>query len=142
MGEECFSREPSVTLEPRLQQKACSQSPVVQTLGVAIYRALDWGLDSSEERELSPQLECLIEGMVGGEEGNGAGSGAFDEGYSEPEAACRPVCSLRQVMALCSCRLVEPSLAPEHYQAVVRALFVETLELQTFLQKIRNAKQV
>lgn len=122
---------------------------------MAIYRALDWGLDDSEERELGPQLEQLIERMAGGDqggEGGGtAGNGTTDEGYSgqeeeeeeeEQEGVVRPVCTFRQVMALCASRLANPSLAPEHYQAVCRALFVETLELQTFLIKIRDAKEV
>lgn len=125
---------------------------MVQSLGVAIYRALDWGLDESEERELSPQLEQLIERMVGGDEaGESTGSGAADEGYSgqddeeeeeEEDGALRAVCSFRQVMVLCASRLANPAQAPEHYQAVCRALFVETLELRTFLTKIRDAKEV
>lgn len=130
----------------------------MQSLGVAIYRALDWGLDDSEERELGPQLEQLIERMVGGhqagEDGGPAWNSAADEGYSDEEedgeeeeeqqgpAAAKPVRAFRQVVALCAHRLADPSLAPEHYQAVCRALFVETLELQTFLVKIRDAKEV
>uniref|UniRef100_H3CTW2 Spire-type actin nucleation factor 2 n=1 Tax=Tetraodon nigroviridis TaxID=99883 RepID=H3CTW2_TETNG len=117
---------------------------LVQSLGVAIYRALDWGLDDSEERDLGPQLEQLIERMVGGdqggEDGSPAGNSAADEGYSG--RAAKPVRAFRQVMALCACRLADPSLAPEHYQAVCRALFVETLELQTFLVRIRDAKEM
>lgn len=128
---------------------------LVQSLGVAIYRALDWGLDDSEERELTPQLEHLIELMVGGDQGgegdSTAGNGTTDEGYSgqeeeeeeeEQEGVIKPVCTFRQVMSLCASRLANPCLAPEHYQAVCRALFVETLELQTFLIKIRDAKEV
>lgn len=128
---------------------------LVHSLGVAIYRALDWGLDDSEERELSPQLERLIERMAAGDQGeegdSTAGNGTTDEGYSgqeeeeeeeEQEGVIKPVCTFRQVMALCASRLTNPSLVPEHYQAVCRALFVETLELQTFLIKIRDAKEV
>ncbi|XP_063053346.1 protein spire homolog 2 [Engraulis encrasicolus] len=144
-----------------------AESQLVQSLGVAIYKALDWGLDDSEERELSPQLEQLIDRMVGGAESGEAGSeaggsGVADEGYSGQEgeeedeeeeeevlgegggdgtAACA-VRTFRQVMALCATRLANPGLAPEHYQAVCRALFVETLELQTFLTKIRDAKEM
>ncbi|KAL6107345.1 spire2 [Pungitius sinensis] len=136
-----------------------AERQLVQSLGVAIYRALDWGLEDSEERELSPQLERLIERMAGGEQGGegvcNAGKLTTDEGYSgqdeeeeeeeeeeEREGAMRPVSTFRQVMALCASRLADPSLAPEHYQAVCRALFVETLELQTFLTKIRDAKEM
>ncbi|XP_047452670.1 protein spire homolog 2 [Mugil cephalus] len=154
----------SLRREPRRDDEADTsplQPPperqVVRSLGVAIYRALDWGLDDSEERELSPQLERLIERMASGDQTGetdcAAGNGTSDEGYSgqeeedededeEEEAAIRPVCTFRQVMALCASRLSNPSLAPEHYQAVCRALFVETLELQTFLIKIRDAKEM
>lgn len=127
---------------------------------MAIYKALDWGLDDSEERELSPQLEQLIERMIGGVEATEGGSepggnGTTDEGYSgqeeeeeeddnnvESDGASRTVRTFRQVIALSATRLANPTLAPEHYQAVCRALFVETLELQTFLHKIRDAKEV
>ncbi|KAK2841718.1 hypothetical protein Q5P01_011918 [Channa striata] len=135
-----------------------AERQLVQSLGVAIYRALDWGLDDSEERELTPQLESLIEHMAGGGQGregdSTAGNGTTDEGYSGQEeeeeddeeqgqeGATRPVYTFRQVMALCAARLANPSLAPDHYQAVCRALFVETLELQTFLIKIRDAKEM
>lgn len=132
---------------------------LVQSLGVAIYRALDWGLDDSEERELGPQLERLIERMAGGEQGGeegspaGGGGSATDEGYGgqdeedeeedeEQERAAKPVRTFGQVVALCASRLADPGRAPEHYQAVCRALFLETLELQTFLVKIRDAKEV
>ncbi|XP_023811806.1 protein spire homolog 2 [Oryzias latipes] len=132
-----------------------AECELVQSLGVVIYQALDWGLDDSEERELSPQLERLIEKMVAGVQEEGVRSttknSTSDEGYSgqeeeeeeqQQEGTTRPVCTFRQVMALCASRLANPSVAPEHYQAVCRALFVETLELQTFLTKIRDAKEL
>ncbi|XP_037538599.1 protein spire homolog 2 [Nematolebias whitei] len=152
----------SLKSEPRHDDEDGPPPPViaerqmVQSLGVAIYRALDWGLDDSEERELSPQLERLIDRMASGDPGevgnSNTGNGTTDEGYSgqeeeeeeeeQQEGGTRPVCTLRQVMVLCASRLANPSLAAEHYQAVCRALFVETLELQTFLIKIRDAKEM
>lgn len=125
-------------------------------MGVAIYRALDWGLADSEERDLSPQLEQLIERMVAQEDDESAeclSSTTKDEGYSGPEdedeeeeeeeaGSVHAVRTLRQVMMLCARRLANPTVAPEHYQAVCRALFLETLELQTFLCRIRDAKEV
>ncbi|XP_060784486.1 LOW QUALITY PROTEIN: protein spire homolog 2 [Neoarius graeffei] len=131
------------------------ESQLVQSMGVAIYRALDWGLADSEERELSPQLEQLIECMVAGEDDESAeciSNTAKDEGYSGPEdedeeeeeeaGSIHAVRTLRQVMTLCARRLANPAVAPEHYQAVCRALFLETLELQTFLCRIRDAKEM
>uniref|UniRef100_A0AAY5EIG9 KIND domain-containing protein n=1 Tax=Electrophorus electricus TaxID=8005 RepID=A0AAY5EIG9_ELEEL len=141
----------SLRAEP---QSSNGKKWLVQSMGVAIYRALDWGLADSEERELSPQLERLIERMLGGEDGTDisvcASSATEDEGYSGPEeedeqeeeGTMRAVCTFRQVMALCACRLANPVLAPEHYQAVCRALYLETLELQTFLCRIRDAKEM
>ncbi|XP_061101939.1 protein spire homolog 2 [Conger conger] len=152
-GTVSLQKEPSTGNDDdrRPPQLPVPERQMVQSLGVAIYRALDWGLDESEERELSPRLERLIERMVGGE----AGNGTADEGYSGQEeeeeeeeeeegegGTLRAVCSFRQAMALCASRLANPALAPEHYQGVCRALFVETLELQTFLAKIRDAKEM
>uniref|UniRef100_A0A3Q3XA22 KIND domain-containing protein n=1 Tax=Mola mola TaxID=94237 RepID=A0A3Q3XA22_MOLML len=42
---------------------------------------------------------------------------------------------------LCSSHLPSPSDAPNHYQAVCRALYAETRELRTFLEKIKSAKE-
>ncbi|XP_067236140.1 protein spire homolog 2 isoform X1 [Chanodichthys erythropterus] len=133
---------------------SAADGKLVQSMGVAIYRALDWGLDDSEERELSPQLEQLIEFMVGGQDCSESkhcgGNAAKDEGYSgqeedeedEEEGTVHGIHTVHQVMTLCADRLANPALAPEHYQAVCRALFLETLELQTFLSRIRDAKEM
>ncbi|XP_043084367.1 protein spire homolog 2 isoform X2 [Puntigrus tetrazona] len=134
---------------------SAADGKLVQSMGLAIYRALDWGLDESEERELSAQLERLIEFMVGGQDSSESkhcsSNAAKDEGYSgqeeddeeeEEEGADHGVHTVHRVMALCARRLANPALAPEHYQAVCRALFLETLELQTFLSRIRDAKEM
>ncbi|MEE6464545.1 hypothetical protein FKM82_006290 [Ascaphus truei] len=42
---------------------------------------------------------------------------------------------------LCASHLPTPSEAPNHYQAVCRALYAETMELHMFLTKIRSAKK-
>uniref|UniRef100_A0A8C2YWR9 Spire-type actin nucleation factor 1a n=1 Tax=Cyclopterus lumpus TaxID=8103 RepID=A0A8C2YWR9_CYCLU len=42
---------------------------------------------------------------------------------------------------LCSSHLPSTSNAASHYQAVCRALYAETRELNTFLEKIKNAKE-
>nr|XP_027788911.2 protein spire homolog 2 isoform X1 [Marmota flaviventris]XP_027788912.2 protein spire homolog 2 isoform X1 [Marmota flaviventris] len=121
---------------------------MVQSLGFAIYRALDWGLDESEERELSPQLERLID-LMANSDCEDSGCGAADEGYGGPEeeeevadGGPRAVRTFSQAMRLCAARLTDPRGAQAHYQAVCRALFVETLELQAFLARVREAKEV
>lgn len=121
---------------------------MVQSLGFAIYRALDWGLDESEERELSPQLERLID-LMANSDCEDSGCGAADEGYGGPEeeeeaaeGGPRALRTFSQAMRLCAARLTDPRGAQAHYQAVCRALFVETLELQAFLARVREAKEV
>uniref|UniRef100_A0A8C5QVF5 Spire type actin nucleation factor 1 n=1 Tax=Leptobrachium leishanense TaxID=445787 RepID=A0A8C5QVF5_9ANUR len=42
---------------------------------------------------------------------------------------------------LCASHLPSPSEAPNHYQAVCRALYAETMELHMFLTKIKSAKE-
>uniref|UniRef100_F6VE88 Spire type actin nucleation factor 2 n=1 Tax=Equus caballus TaxID=9796 RepID=F6VE88_HORSE len=126
---------------------ASSEAQMVQSLGFAIYRALDWGLDESEERELSPQLERLIDLMANNDCEDG-GCGAADEGYGGPEeeeeaeGGPRAVRTFAQAMRLCAARLTDPRGAQAHYQAVCRALFVETLELRAFLARVREAKEM
>lgn len=46
------------------------------------------------------------------------------------------------VLQLCTAHLPGLSDASSHYQAVCRALYAETRELHTFLEKIKSAKEV
>ncbi|NXJ89536.1 SPIR2 protein, partial [Corythaixoides concolor] len=121
---------------------------MVQSLGFAIYRALDWGLDENEERELSPRLEQLIDLMTNSDSED-SGCGTADEGYGGQEeeeeggeGPPRTVRTFGQAMRCCAARLAEPAEAQAHYQAVCRALFAETVELKAFLAKIRDAKEM
>ncbi|XP_034378864.1 protein spire homolog 2 isoform X1 [Arvicanthis niloticus] len=135
--------EPTTMVVP----PASSEAQMVQSLGFAIYRALDWGLDENEERELSPQLERLI-GLMANSDCEDSSCGAADEGYvgpeeeEEAEGGPRAVRTFAQAMRLCASRLTDPHGAQAHYQAVCRALFVETLELRAFLARVREAKEM
>uniref|UniRef100_A0A8D2JEE3 Spire type actin nucleation factor 2 n=1 Tax=Varanus komodoensis TaxID=61221 RepID=A0A8D2JEE3_VARKO len=129
--------------------RSLAHSQMVQSLGFAIYRALDWGLGENEERELSPELERLIDLMANSDcEDSGCGTG--DEGYGgqdeEEEALAegtlRAVRTFSQAMRLCAARLTQPQEAQAHYQAVCRALFLETVELKAFLAKICDTKEM
>ncbi|KAI3358574.1 hypothetical protein L3Q82_014990 [Scortum barcoo] len=152
---------------------------VIDSLGVMIYKALDYGLKENEERELSPPLEHLIDMMTNAEKTES--DPCPDEGYEateeedeceeeeeeEEESAHVHYHQLRQqhsllsrhhhvkwselrsgymschplTKALCTSHLPSPSDAPNHYQAVCRALYAETRELHTFLEKIKSAKE-
>ncbi|KAK1806396.1 hypothetical protein P4O66_004914 [Electrophorus voltai] len=120
---------------------------VIESLGIMIYKALDYGLKENEERELSPPLEELIDFMTNVAEPDT--DPCPDEGYEateeEEEEGLDPrneIRRYRDILKLCTLHLPSPSDAPSHYQAVCRALYAETMELRTFLDKIRSAKEV
>ncbi|CAK7309491.1 Protein spire homolog 1 [Vulpes lagopus] len=131
----------------KLGYSHCTETEVIESLGIVIYKALDYGLKENEERELSPPLEQLIDHMANTVEADGSndeGYGAADEGLEDEEDEKRKVSavqSYRDVMKLCAAHLPTESEAPNHYQAVCRALFAETMELHTFLTKIKSAKE-
>uniref|UniRef100_A0A2I3SIW4 Protein spire homolog 1 n=1 Tax=Pan troglodytes TaxID=9598 RepID=A0A2I3SIW4_PANTR len=119
---------------------------VIESLGIIIYKALDYGLKENEERELSPPLEQLIDHMANTVEADGSndeGYEAAEEGLGDEDEKRKisAIRSYRDVMKLCAAHLPTESDAPNHYQAVCRALFAETMELHTFLTKIKSAKE-
>ncbi|KAJ4930810.1 hypothetical protein JOQ06_025116 [Pogonophryne albipinna] len=125
-----------------------SKGMVIESLGIMIYKALDYGLKENEERELSPPLEQLIDLMTNMAEAER--DACPDEGYEateeedEPEDDPDNICSVhgyRDILKLCTSHLPSLSDVPGHYQAVCRALYTETRELGTFLEKIRSAKE-
>uniref|UniRef100_A0A3Q2ZU80 Spire-type actin nucleation factor 1a n=1 Tax=Kryptolebias marmoratus TaxID=37003 RepID=A0A3Q2ZU80_KRYMA len=140
-------------------KSACTSLEVIDSLAIMIYKALDYGLKENEERELSPPLERLIDMMTNTEETES--DPCPDEGYeaTEEEDECEEeegeedlvsvtsastvsqIQSYRDILKICSSHLPSPSDAPNHYQAVCRALYAETKELRTFLDKIKSAKE-
>ncbi|XP_068431572.1 protein spire homolog 1 isoform X4 [Clinocottus analis] len=148
-------------------QPAATSLEVIDSLGIMIYKALDYGLKENEERELSPPLERLIDMMTNADKNQS--DPCPDEGYeaTEEEDECDEeeeedkekkeeeeesvsasttssvgsIRSYRDLLTLCSSHLPRTSNASSHYQAVCRALYAETRELHTFLEKIKNAKE-
>ncbi|XP_059424557.1 protein spire homolog 1-like isoform X2 [Carassius carassius] len=127
--------------------RSCTQ--VIESLGVVIYKALDYGLKENEERELSPPLEQLIDLMTNvteaesdscADEGYDATEEDEDERQRVPAHPCR-IRGVRDIIKLCALHLATPADAPDHYQAVCRALYAETKELRSFLEKIQSAKE-
>ncbi|XP_070994849.1 protein spire homolog 1-like isoform X2 [Oncorhynchus clarkii lewisi] len=139
----------------KLQYEGCdgksipaTSTEVIESLGIMIYKALDYGLKESEERELSPPLEQLIDLMTN--MGDAERDACPDEGYEateeEEEAEDDPIniCNVRgyrDILKMCVSHLPSPGDAPSHYQAVCRALYAETRELRSFLEKIKSAKE-
>lgn len=56
---------------------------MIESLGIMIYKALDYGLKENEERELSPPLEQLIDLMTNMAEAER--EACLDEGYEATE---------------------------------------------------------
>ncbi|XP_027258497.1 protein spire homolog 1 isoform X3 [Cricetulus griseus] len=131
----------------KLGYSHCTETEVIESLGIIIYKALDYGLKENEERELSPPLEQLIDQMANTVEADGnsdEGYEAADEGPEDEDGGKRNISAIRSyqdVMKICAAHLPAESEAPNHYQAVCRALFAETMELHTFLTKIKSAKE-
>ncbi|KAK5618151.1 Protein spire 1 [Crenichthys baileyi] len=126
----------------------CTTTEVIESLGIMIYKALDYGLKENEERELSPPLEQLIDLMTNSAEAEK--EACLDEGYEATEEeeeteddpnSISSVHNYRDILKLCTAHLPSVSDAPSHYQAVCRALYTETRELRTFLEKIKSAKE-
>ncbi|XP_077208921.1 protein spire homolog 1 isoform X4 [Paroedura picta] len=142
-----IGKDGAVTLTAGISEHSqCSETEVIESLGIIIYKALDYGLKENEERELSPPLEQLIDHMTNTIEADGnkdEGYDALDEGVEDENAKenIEVIQSYRDVMKLCAAHLPTRSDAPTHYQAVCRALFAETMELYTFLAKIKSAKE-
>ncbi|XP_016426359.1 protein spire homolog 1 [Sinocyclocheilus rhinocerous] len=126
-----------------------SSTQAIESLGIMIYKALDYGLKENEERELSPPLEQLIDLMTNvadaesdscADEGYDATEEDEDDREGDPAHPCR-IRGYRDIIKLCVLHLPTPADAPNHYQAVCRALYAETKELRTFLEKIQSAKE-
>ncbi|XP_077362868.1 protein spire homolog 1 isoform X6 [Festucalex cinctus] len=163
-GDVRIGRDGTVTLRFERTTDKYGSAPtsleVIDSLGVMIYKALDYGLKENEERELSPPLERLIDMMTNAQEAESEDA-CPDEGYEATEeeeeeeeedeeaqlavaisgGTVSQIRSYRDLISLCSSHLPSPSDAPNHYQAVCRALYAESRELCTFLEKIKSAKE-
>ncbi|KAJ0000091.1 hypothetical protein NQD34_011933 [Periophthalmus magnuspinnatus] len=148
-GDVMILKDGSIRVEHQTCQgkfSPCTTAEAIESLGIMIYKALDFGLKENEERELSPPLEQLIDLMT-----NMADSDPCpDEGYEATEEEDEGeegsegvycVHGYRDILKLCSAHLPSLSDASCHYQAVCRALYTETRELRTFLEKIKSAKE-
>uniref|UniRef100_A0A8C0S7F9 Spire type actin nucleation factor 1 n=1 Tax=Canis lupus familiaris TaxID=9615 RepID=A0A8C0S7F9_CANLF len=82
----------------KLGYSHCTETEVIESLGIVIYKALDYGLKENEERELSPPLEQLIDHMANTVEADGSndeGYGAADEGLEDEEDEKRKVSAIQ-----------------------------------------------
>ncbi|XP_014671116.1 PREDICTED: protein spire homolog 1-like [Priapulus caudatus] len=144
-------RDGSVDVAPA-SEPAGSEHRLVESIGIAIFSALDYGLDGGEERSLSAPLEHLIAAMTMRGEAianNNNNGGALqrawqdDEGIEHDAASDgdddAPAGSFDDVARICNARLAgADDDGAAHYKAVCRALVAESVELSTFLQRVRR----
>ncbi|NXM94395.1 SPIR1 protein, partial [Sylvia borin] len=102
-----------------------SEDKLLECLGVVIYEALDWGIDSQVERELSDPLEKLLRLML-----------------KLDDEAPKPPVTLQDVIKACEEHLSRPSEATSHYEMTCRSLFTEYMELQKLVTIIQTSKEV
>ncbi|NXD43579.1 SPIR1 protein, partial [Copsychus sechellarum] len=102
-----------------------SEDKLLEYLGVVIYEALDWGIDSQVERELSDPLEKLLYLML-----------------KLDDEATKPPVTLQDVIKACEEHLSRPSEATSHYEMTCRSLFTEYMELQKLVAIIQTSKEV
>ncbi|XP_014812616.1 PREDICTED: protein spire homolog 1-like [Calidris pugnax] len=101
-----------------------SEEKLLEYLGVVIYEALDWGIDSQVERELSHPLEKLLCLML-----------------KLDDEAMKPAVTLQDVIKVCEEHLSRPSEATSHYEVTCRSLFTEYIELQELVTIIQTSKE-
>ncbi|XP_057337314.1 protein spire isoform X4 [Microplitis mediator] len=129
-----------------------SERKVVFSLGVLIFKALDFRLDQKEERRLSLDLKDLINLMTScdeeyepeerhetDDEGIGRDSEAeMDEPHENGSYISNPdYYSLKNIIQVCVKHVQgTEEQADVHYRAVIRAFVHEALELTQFLEKV------
>ncbi|NXG14107.1 SPIR1 protein, partial [Grallaria varia] len=101
-----------------------SEEKLLEYLGMVIYEALDWGLDSQVERELSSPLEKLLYLML-----------------QLDDKPMKPAVTLQDVIKACEEHLPRPSEATRHYEMTCRSLFDEYMELQKLVTIIQTSKE-
>ncbi|KAL9867590.1 protein spire homolog 1-like isoform 2-T2 [Geothlypis trichas] len=118
-----FSPDPCVSLSDfgSIQQ---SEDKLLEYLGGVIYEALDWGIDSQMERQLSDPLEKLLCLML-----------KLDDRATEP-----PV-TLQDVIKACEEHLSTLSEATSHYEMTCKNLFTDYMELQKLVTIIETSKE-
>ncbi|XP_052269457.1 protein spire homolog 1-like isoform X6 [Dreissena polymorpha] len=115
-----------------------TEQDVVQALGTAIYKALNFGLSDNEEPDLSPDLEVLIEFLTDHPTDDDEGIDIERDSDNDQDSQGRELTVFQDVINRCIRRLSSQQNAQLHYKAVCRALATEASELTTFLDNIKK----
>ncbi|XP_054830412.1 uncharacterized protein LOC129326283 [Eublepharis macularius] len=106
------------------QQNEGLEDKLTELLGKLVYKALDWGIESHMERELSESLEQLISFML-----------------KLNLDATEPTVTFQDVIKICEDHFLRPSEAADHYTVICRVLFAEYIELQKLMLTIQTCKE-
>ncbi|KAM6446580.1 uncharacterized protein PHA67_019637 isoform 2-T2 [Liasis olivaceus] len=106
------------------QSREILEDKLAELLGKAIYKALDWGIESHMERELSESLAKLISFML-----------KLNTETSKTTVA------FQDVIKICEDHFHRPSEAASHYTAICQMLFSEYIELQKLMLTIQSCKE-
>jgi len=130
--------------------KTVDENKVIAELGVVIYNALDFGNKTEEERQLSPELEHIIDILTSTDEQEKEEElfDTEDEGIEKDEQHSNHVSTglkkdgntCLRLMQLCRNHLAVASEAEAHFKAVCRALVSEALELSSFMEKVSQSR--
>lgn len=120
-------------LSPRLgRQELSSQRKLMSELGMVVYEALDHTMPEESQRKISTDLEVLLETMTDVDSDDES-----DEGIEDDESGEELIKNIEQ---LCRKHLEVESSADEHYSGVCHALVMESLDISTFMAKVRESE--
>nr|XP_008106071.1 PREDICTED: protein spire homolog 1 isoform X1 [Anolis carolinensis] len=124
-GSVSFNLQHDIENHISLEPNDALEDKMTELLGMLIYKALDWGIESNMERELSEDLEKLIRFMVKLNTGTTKATIAFQD-----------------VIKICEDHFLEPSKAASHYTGICKLLFAEYSECQKLMFTIQSCKEV
>ncbi|CAM9297516.1 unnamed protein product [Lampetra planeri] len=112
----------------------------LRRVGVEIYRHLDWGVRDDEERELSPALERLIEGMTCGASGYGHPSHAGDD--AGVHGSLHSSGGGGGGAKVCVSRVRSPDHPERHYSSVLHSLYLHASDKRRVASGTQNLKRM
>ncbi|XP_053202580.1 protein spire homolog 2-like [Panonychus citri] len=144
INKEGFVHEKSFTESANRVNAIITSEPgnLFASIGTTLFLALDYGLESQEERSLDANLELLIDRLTCSQmedkESNDEGIERDSPEYEFGPNAIDGSNLVEQILSLCNNRLGSAEAAEAHYRAVCRALVAEAMELSSFLHKITS----
>lgn len=106
-------------------------------LGVIVFDALNYKFSNEEERNLSQELENLLDLMTSADDDD-TEMNTSDEGIDCGREIAEDLSLIGRVLSMCRHHLPVDEEADNHYRAVCRALVSEALELCSFITRMSS----